>query len=1237
MKHSHLLVRLIITIAAIATCMIVAMAAWLGSSSGLDWATHKIIQMSEGAVTADGIEGSLLNEVRIRHLKVRTGDFSVEAENLVLRWQPAALLRRELHLNRASASVIRYQSLSTAPSEQPASLALPLDISIAALEINRLEIGNLPAVENLKLGYSGGRNHHDIRLLQTQSEGWAIDGSLQIHAQSPFPIEGQIQAMRGTTALAMQAKAGISGTLEALKIKLSGGGRGASIESSAVLRPYAPQPLERLDAQARELDLSAWHGGWPRTRLKVQVTAHSIDQMLTGTLHAENSASGTLNSGRLPISAVDARFSGNEKAWKLQNIDMKVSGGGRIAGSAAVDQDAGSMSIQLHGIDTAGLDSRLRAIKVSGTAKISGNTVAQSATAQIDGAGVQLQFSAKHSGDVLTIERAQLKAGAGVAEIKGHLGLQSAQAFDFSGTLSRLDPSKLAAVPSATLNGRMAAKGKLHPEWQAQVDIDLVDNRLRNLPFNAGAAFTTRKSHWFDGTAQLAIGRNRLELNGGYGKPKDQLHWVIQAEDLRALDPALGGRISAKGTVTGATGGPALDFTVEGRQLVAGNQQLAGLEAQGTLAAGLDGPLRILATATGLRIAETRIDALRLAGNGTRAQHVIEGTAQGADADGTLRATGGMDGQGRWIGSIDQLELKRPWPVRLSAPARITAGRELLVIEQLRATLLDGEFGPATLRAEKGRINTTGAFRGIAAGRLLPRNSGLIDAGLRLGGQWMLALEDSWTGKASLHRESGDLSLAGEPAVPLALRKTALNINAADSGIELVLDIDSSAMGTASAQLQTRLIRKDGVWMLPGEAPLSGNMNLDFRSMAWLRALMPGLDRIDGRMAARIRADGTVVTPRFSGTITGDQLQLRAVGPGLDLRDGRLRATLDDTQFRLDEFELKAGKGRITANGTADLTGGLRSVDLTARAEHAQILLAPQWSAIIDGAGRLGFRDRRITLEGKFGLDEGRYDLGTRRKPTLGEDVIVRTGKKETAEKPAALPVQLDINIDLHDKLTVRGNGLDALLGGSLRITTRGPALSAVGDVRTVRGYYTVFGQRLEIERGTVAFAGPLTDPGLDLRAIRKFQTVEVGVEVTGSLQRPTVKLVSIPDMSDTDRLGWLALGRDPAGSDRAQLAVLQAAVLSLTGSGGKPVQKQIAEGVGLDEIGFAGGENGALGVVALGKKLTDQLSIRLEQTLGGTAGSLLRMDYMLSERWRLRGTAGAENAGDILFTLRFD
>ena len=84
-------------------------------------------------------------------------------------------------------------------------------------------------------------------------------------------------------------------------------------------------------------------------------------------------------------------------------------------------------------------------------------------------------------------------------------------------------------------------------------------------------------------------------------------------------------------------------------------------------------------------------------------------------------------------------------------------------------------------------------------------------------------------------------------------------------------------------------------------------------------------------------------------------------------------------------------------------------------------------------------------------------------------------------------------------------------------------------------------------------------------------------------------------------------------------------------------VETTVAEGVGLDEVGFGRGNDGTLGVLALGKRITSKITVRLEQTLGGTAGSLLKIDYLLSDRWRLQGTTGAENAADILFTLRFD
>lgn len=1237
MSSRSLTTRITITAIAVTAGALIAAIVWLASSSGLAWVSQKIMRAGGGTIQATGIEGSLLSEVRIRQLRISNDELRIEGDAIALRWKPAALVRGKLALDSLTAATVRYRNLSTTPSTLPASLTLPLEVSIDALELGRLEIDGLPAITDLKVGFTGGRKHHAIRLLQTQSEGWRIEGAVQINANSPFETSGRIQATRGTSALAMQAGAGISGTLEEVKIDLKGSGRGTSIQSLIVVRPYERQPLKQLDAQAIDLDLSAWNSEWPLTRITAAAAAQTTGQILAGSLQLKNAASGPLDSRRIPLTAVDARFSGSGNDWKLPALDIRIGRDGRLTGIAAIQAGNGRMDLRIGNIDSASIDSRLRSIRISGNAKLSGNAGTQSVSAKLDGAGLQLQISANHAGEVISIERAQLQAGNGLADIKGKLELNAANAFDFSGILSRFDPSKLAAVPSAILNGSVTANGRLNPDWQANIHIDLAESRWRNLPFSATAAFTSTKHHWFDGIARVAAGRNAIEVKGGYGKPKDQLHWMVDAGDLRALDPALGGRISSSGTVTGTPDGPALDFLVQAQQLAAGTRKVESFEAKGLLGAGTHGPLQLSATATNLQLADRRIETLRLNSNGTRARHVIEGSARGADGSGSLRATGGMDARRHWTGSIDQLEFTKPWPLRLSAPAQIIVGTDTLVIEQLRATLLDGEFGPAALRAEKGRITTSGNFRNIAAGRLLGRDSGLVDGSLRLGGQWTLTLNEAWTGTAGVYRESGDLSLSGDTPVPLGLRKAQLSLNAADSGIDLNLDVDSSAMGTAAGRLQTRLLRRDGAWMLPGEAALAGNLNVDFRSMAWLRPLLPAIDRVDGRMTARIRLDGTVAAPRFSGTINGDQFQLRAVGPGLDLRDGRLRATLDDTQFRLEEFEFKAGKGRVLANGTADLSGGLRSVELTARAEHAQILLAPQWSATIDGNGRLGLRDRRITLEGKFGLEEGRYDPGTRRKPALDDDVVVRNGKPAPTEKTASFPIDLNIAIDLQDKLAVRGNGLDALLGGSIRVSSRGAGLSAIGDVRTVRGHYTVFGQQLDIERGTVAFAGPLTNPGLDLRAIRKFQTAEVGVEVSGSLQRPTVKLVSVPDMSDTDRLGWLALGRDPSGSDRAQLAVLQAAVLGLTGSGGKPIQKQIAEGVGLDEIGFAGGENGAMGVVALGKKLTDQLSIRLEQTLGGTAGSLLRMDYMLSERWRLRGTAGAENAGDILFTIRFD
>lgn len=1240
----RLAVRAAAAAALLAALAVAAGYAWLGSSHALEWATRQAMQMSAGRLVLEGVEGSLRDEVRVNRLGLKTGGHAFEARALVLHWQPLALLRGELHVGKAVVGHLRHTTDADAPSAPPEplalpqQLALPLQVVFADVEITRLELDNGHAIDQLRLGFSGARDGHRLELVGMQAAGWRISGELRVATASPFAASGKLRASGEVQKEAAEVAATIGGSLEALRIDIAAAARGASASAVALIRPFGDALVETLSLRAEDVDLAAWDKALPRTRLTLEADARmAATGVLTGAARAVNSIPGKIDSGQLPLAEASLGFSGAAQHWAFTDIDLRPFGAGRITGSGALQDATGRFDLMLKGIDPARLHGQLQAISVAGRVTVSGDAGAQRLEARLDGAGLELEIAARHADRVLTVDSARLQAEGGRLDFSGRIAFADARAFSVEGKFSQLDPSRFVQAPPARLNGTVSAEGQLAPAWQAQVRLAIAESELRGLPFAASARFSTSEQQPFAGEARAAIGRNRLNVLGRYGQPDDRLRWNVDAADLRALDPALAGSITGQGTFAGTVDAPAVEFSITGRRLAMREFRAASLDVQGAVAAGTEGALRVNAKAAGLQTPYARLDALQLESSGTRARHTLQATLRGHGADASLRAAGGLDGEWRWTGMLEQLEARGPWPLRLTAPASLAFGRALFAIDQLQAAALGGDFGPAGVRAEDGRIATYGAFRGVAADRLLARNAALDIRSLRLGGAWNLVLADVLSGSAEVHREQGDIAVKGDETVAMNLRRLALSLTAADNAIAVAFDADSETTGNASARVQTRIAQRGGQWLLPRDAPLAGNAAIDVRTLAWARVFVPELDRVGGRLAAQASLGGTIAEPRLTGTVNGDGIAVRALVPGLDLRDGRLRAVFNDKLLQINDFYISAGKGKIAAAGTADITGGLRSLDIKASAERAQLLASPELTVVVSGTGRAGLRDRQFALEGRFRVDEGRYDLGTERRPALGEDVIVRMPDTDRAQEPAPLRVRLDVGVDLNDRFAVRGYGLDALLGGSVQIVTRGDALSAVGTVRAVRGEYVAYGQRLTIDRGALIFSGPLDNPGLDLRATRKMQAVQVGVEVGGSLQRPAVKLVSTPDMPDSDRLAWLVLGRDPQSANRAEIALLQAAALGIGSRGGAPLQRQLAEGLGLDELGFSQGDDGTLGVLALGKRITSQLSVRLEQSLGGTAGSLVRIDYMLSERWRLRGTTGAENAGDILFTLRFD
>jgi translocation and assembly module TamB len=222
------------------------------------------------------------------------------------------------------------------------------------------------------------------------------------------------------------------------------------------------------------------------------------------------------------------------------------------------------------------------------------------------------------------------------------------------------------------------------------------------------------------------------------------------------------------------------------------------------------------------------------------------------------------------------------------------------------------------------------------------------------------------------------------------------------------------------------------------------------------------------------------------------------------------------------------------------------------------------------------------------------------------------------------------------------GEGLDTRLTGRVKlVTTAAGRINAAGTIRAVTGTYDVFGQRLDIDRGRLIFDGPVDNPALDVVALRKNLAVEAGVELSGTVRQPRVRLVSNPPVPDGEKLSWLLTGQGLDRASRGDFALLGAASASLLGGGNRPITTQIANTIGLDDISVRGSDAAVTGgtstqVLAFGKRITERLTLVYEQGLT-VATNALRIEYALSRTLTLRAEAGAVSSVGLFFRRSFD
>ncbi len=734
----------------LAVLLVIPAAAWLWAGSegslatALRWAAQTSTQGAP-ALESNGVTGSLRGGGHVAKLNWQSQGLRLTALDVDLQWEPLALLRRSIHVQRlraASLEVAPIERADAPPSAPPTSLriALParLSLNIDALEIDQLTWQGTRPVSTGKLSgryaYTGAQ--HQIALTELVWAGGRYQGKAEVNSDAPFALEAALSGTlaasvpAGAPALPLVLQASAQGLLTDLQVQadLNGApvpptapsvpGQAAQADSpraqlKARLAPWGALPVTEAEALFRALDLAMLWPAAPQTRLNGSASVQPLPAKAWRLqLDARNASPGPWDRQRLPAEQVQAEGEWRDGQALLHSLNARL-GGGRLQGSGqwkpalepppstgALPAGRGNWEVQgtLDAVNAAALYSALPAQRLSGRA-----------SAQSTGLRLGFDIALQASAPTITAST-EPKGGNALINQLGQLLLREVSARGAWVSAARSAPSPAAGtLDLATLRVRSAdaelqAKGLFQPgllSGRGEVSLRAPGMKLAAAgelqptrgdgQLSLDSSDAQRALRWLSGLPGLPP-LNALQDTSARGQARLTLAWQGGWRD-----PLLQAQLSM----------PQLDWLTPS----ASTPTPASAPTSSTAAASSPGPLRLRDVQASLsgRLSEARLSLQGRAESGARRLTLQVQADAGAVVD-TRRAAPALL---TWKGVLRQLE------ATMQDPA-LGAGAWRLGLQQpvaARGTPQSFELDPgqAVLTAPPS-INVSGGVSGGARG-----------------------------------------------------------------------------------------------------------------------------------------------------------------------------------------------------------------------------------------------------------------------------------------------------------------------------------------------------------------------------------------------------------------------------------------------------------------------------------------------------------------------------------------
>lgn len=467
----------------------------------------------------------------------------------------------------------------------------------------------------------------------------------------------------------------------------------------------------------------------------------------------------------------------------------------------------------------------------------------------------------------------------------------------------------------------------------------------------------------------------------------------------------------------------------------------------------------------------------------------------------------------------------------------------------------------------------------------------------------------------------------------------------------------------------------DFTWQQAGNGTqfMDSDVQLTVNSLSFLQQISPLISEVSGQLQANLQTKGTLGNPQLAGKLALEHASLSINKFGMHLNPVSINLISENKQWQV--------QGELAANGQSLKLGGQGlffpevSGFLNLKGEIIPLINTPEYLLVLSPDLHFEFAPALLKLTGAITIPKALIapqSFGN--SVNLSDDVVFAGDELPT--NPLHLDTDLQIIMGKDVALSVKG--LQGLLSGGIHIRqlAQGP-LNATGELTIHEGKYKAYGQDLAIEQGQLIFTGgQLTNPGLELRAVRQFsntntnlntsnqlfdfnpdhmQTLDfgdkttVGIEASGHLLSPKIRLFSNPPtLSQADILSMLLLGKPASQANQAGGQLLLTAISSMNlgnGSKGMQLMEQLKQKLGFDlnltnntQYNQKTNQTTENTGVVVGKSISKRIYLSYNMGFSQTDSNVLTLKYLLNKFFSVQVNASMNASGvDLLYTHQKD